>query len=457
MSFPNMASAAPSASGLQHSGELFLELEYVAPPDQAYCTDCLKSRGSCGYGSSSSFLCLCGSTNSSTKCPDCMGASCSKTRNHTSLIIGLCVGGAIILIMGFLGVLLLFLRRARIGNHENVTGFNWSSEKDKELIQNLNFKKITLFSYRELEIATNSFSETRKLGAGGFGTVYMGNLRDGQIVAVKKLNQYSKYGLTQFCNEVTILSRVRHRNLVQLHGCCLEGRELLLVYEFVPNGTLADHLHRHRGRGLNWTTRLRIAVETSRALAYLHESVCPPILHRDVKPTNILLDESFHTKVADFGLSRFVPLEVTHISTAPQGTLGYVDPEYYESYQLTDKSDVYSFGVVLMEMISAKRAVDMSRETEDINLASFAIAKIQCGAFHDVVDPNLEIQSKPEVRETVTSVAELALCCLSPKKDHRPGMKEVAEKLEQILQQGYGASYESEPQEDTVGAVKEMA
>ncbi|KAJ7528996.1 hypothetical protein O6H91_15G029000 [Diphasiastrum complanatum] len=460
----NMTTGPPSLSGLLNGYKL-LELDYESPPHQVNCTDCIKSNGSCGYSSSSSFLCLCGSTNSSTKCPDCISGSCSKIlddtvhhrKNDASLIIGLSVGGTIV-ILGLSGVFLLLLKRRTIGNRRYAIGrFNSSSEKDKELMQKLNLKETTLFLYRELEMATDSFSETRKLGTGAFSTVYKGNLKDGQIVAVKKLNRCNKYGLNQLYSEVTILSKVRHRNLVQLLGFCLDGSELLLVYEFVPNGTLAGHLHGDRGKGLNWATRLRIAVETARALAYLHESVCPSILHRDVKATNILLDESFHAKVADFGLSKFVPLEVTHISTAPQGTPGYLDPDYQKSYRLTDKSDVYSFGVVLMEMISAKKAVDMSREMNEINLASFAIAKILCGALHEVVDPNLEIQSMPEVKDMVTSVAQLALCCLSSKKDSRPGMKKVAEKLEQILQQGYaGVSYGTEPKEDITEATKEV-
>ncbi|KAJ7547596.1 hypothetical protein O6H91_08G093800 [Diphasiastrum complanatum] len=369
-----------------------------------------------------------------------------KNFNTTSLAIGLSVGGAVA-ILGLIGVFLLFLKRRRIASSKDAVGFYPSSEQNKVLMQKLNSGETALFSYRELEISTDYFSETRLLGGGGFSSVYKGILRDGQIVAVKKLNQWNKQGMHQFHNEVTILSKVRHPNLVQLHGSCVEGRELLLVYEFVPNGTLADHLHGNGGKGLSWATRLRVAAETARALAYLHDSVCPPIFHRDVKATNILLDASFHTKVGDFGLSRLVPMEVTHISTAPQGTPGYLDPDYHESYQLTDKSDVYSFGVLLMEMISAKKAVDISRERKEINLASLAISKIQGGALDELVDPKLEIESKPEVKQMVTSVAELAFCCLSQEKDDRPCMKEVSEKLEQILQQGYGPSWIS-PQEN---------
>lgn len=178
-------------------------------------------------------------------------------------------------------------------------------------------------------------------------------------------------------NEVEILTRLRHQNLVALYGCTSKrSRELLLVYEYIPNGTVADHLHGRRANSglLSWPVRLSVAVETACALAYLHAS---DIIHRDVKTNNILLDNDFHVKVADFGLSRLFPTDVTHVSTAPQGTPGYVDPEYYQCYQLTEKSDVYSFGVVLIELISSKQAVDTNRDRQDINLSNMAVNKIQ--------------------------------------------------------------------------------
>jgi serine/threonine protein kinase len=178
---------------------------------------------------------------------------------------------------------------------------------------------------------------------------------------VKRLYKNNYKRVEQFINEVDILSRLLHQNLVILYGCTSRSsRDLMLVYEFIPNGTVADHVHGSRAseRGLTWPRRMSIAIETAEALAYLH---AVEIIHRDVKTNNILLDNSFHVKVADFGLSRLYPPEVTHVSTVPQGTPGYVDPVYHQCYKLTEKSDVYSFGVVLVELVSSKPAVDMGR------------------------------------------------------------------------------------------------
>ncbi|KAH9561058.1 hypothetical protein CY35_06G142500 [Sphagnum magellanicum] len=309
------------------------------------------------------------------------------------------------------------------------------------------------FSYQELEHATNGFSAAMELGGGGFGTVYKGQLADGRLIAVKKLNQDGRQGLQQFHNEVTVLSQVQHPNLVKLMGCSVEvKRHALLVYEFVPNGSLAQHLHSQQGSPrsiLPWETRLNVAIQTADALMYLHCLVDPPIFHRDVKTTNILLDSQFRAKVADFGLSRLMPIrtfEMTHISTAPQGTPGYLDPDYQQSYQLSDKSDVYSFGVVLMELITAKKAVDMARNRREINLAAFAVAKIQAGTLDEIIDPylkrNFDIESgthDTKTRDMVNSVAELAFRCLAAEKDDRPCMKEVLEELRRIREHGYGS------------------
>ncbi|KAG4159365.1 hypothetical protein ERO13_D02G171650v2 [Gossypium hirsutum] len=238
-------------------------------------------------------------------------------------------------------------------------------------------------------------------------------------------------------NEVEILTRLRHKNLVSLYGCTSRrSRELILVYEFVPNGTVADHLHGdHAQSGLPaWPVRMSIAIETATALAYLHAS---DIIHRDVKTNNILLDENFSVKVADFGLSRLFPNDVTHISTAPQGTPGYVDPEYHQCYQLTEKSDVYSFGVVLIELISSMPAVDINRHRHEINLANLAISKIQKCAFDELVDPNLGYKSCEQVARMTTLVAELAFRCLQQEKELRPSMEEVLEELQRIKSEAY--------------------
>ncbi|XP_002968448.2 calmodulin-binding receptor-like cytoplasmic kinase 2 [Selaginella moellendorffii] len=289
------------------------------------------------------------------------------------------------------------------------------------------------FSYRELQEATNNFSEDGRLGDGGFGTVYKGKLRDGRLVAVKKLNPWNAQGKYQFDNEVTILSRVTHPHLVRLYGCCIE-QELLLVYEFVAHGTLADHLYDNPRDYLGWDARLTVAVQCAEALAFLHTNVC---YHRDVKSTNILLDERYHCKVGDFGLSRLVPsLELTHITTAPQGTPGYLDPDYHQSYQLTDKSDVYSLGVVLMELVSSQRAVDMARERKEINLAALAVSRIQCGELDKLVDPRLGAGEDSVRQRMVECVAELGFECLATEKEDRPCMKDVAARLRAIEEEG---------------------
>lgn len=221
------------------------------------------------------------------------------------------------------------------------------------------------------------------------------------------------------------MSRLLHQNLVILYGCTSRSsRDLMLVYEFIPNGTVADHLHGSRAseRDLTWPLRVNIAIETAEALAYLH---AVEIIHRDVKTNNILLDNSFHVKVADFGLSRLCPPEVTHVSTVPQGTPGYVDPVYHQCYKLTEKSDVYSFGVVLVELISSKPAVDMSRTHSDINLANMALNRIQNHEVDQLVDPELGYEADDGTKKSIDLVMELAFQCLQLERDSRPSMKEV--------------------------------
>lgn len=206
------------------------------------------------------------------------------------------------------------------------------------------------------------------------------------------------------------------------------------MYEYVPNHTVACHLHGDLARPgtLPWHTRMKIAIETASSLAYLHAS---DIIHRDVKTKNILLTNNFSVKVADFGLSRLFPHNITHASTAPQGTPGYVDPEYHQCYQLTSKSDVYSFGVVLMELISSKLAVDMDRHKDEINLSNLALKKIQGSALTELVDPYLGFDSDNEVKRMIVSVAELAFQCLQRDKELRPSMHEVLKVL-MIIESG---------------------
>ncbi|XP_019230602.1 PREDICTED: LEAF RUST 10 DISEASE-RESISTANCE LOCUS RECEPTOR-LIKE PROTEIN KINASE-like 1.2 isoform X3 [Nicotiana attenuata] len=324
-----------------------------------------------------------------------------------------------------------------------------SSIKDPEKATSL--IGVHLFDYNELDEATNNFDSKKELGDGGYGTVYKGKLRDGRVVAVKRLYENNCKRVEQFMNEIDILTRLHHPNLVTLYGCTSRhSRELLLVYEYIPNGTVADHLHGVHSKpgSLSWNTRMKISLETASALAYLHAS---DVIHRDVKTNNILLDNNFCVKVADFGLSRLFPTDVTHVSTAPQGTPGYVDPEYHECYQLTDKSDVYSFGVVLIELISSLPAVDIFRHRHEINLSNMAINKIQGNALHELVDSNLGFDTDDKVRSMITTVAELAFQCLQSDRELRPSMQEVVEALMRIqrINKTTGKTDKECPDDDT--------
>lgn len=278
--------------------------------------------------------------------------------------------------------------------------------------------------------------------------IISGKVHDGREVAVKRLYEHNYRRLEQFMNEIEILTRLHHKNLVSLYGCTSRrSRELLLVYEFVPNGTVADHLYGENPRNqgfLTWPMRMSIAIETASALAYLHAS---DIIHRDVKTTNILLDGTFGVKVADFGLSRLLPSDVTHVSTAPQGTPGYVDPEYHRCYHLTDKSDVYSFGVVLVELVSSKPAVDITRCKSEINLSSLAINKIQNHATHELIDQSLGYETDQGVRKMTTMVAELAFQCLQQDSTMRPTMEQVVEELKAFKNEEQKYEYHNDKEE----------
>ncbi|XP_078168856.1 proline-rich receptor-like protein kinase PERK3 isoform X1 [Carex rostrata] len=249
------------------------------------------------------------------------------------------------------------------------------------------------FKYEDLEIATNGFAESNVLGQGGFGLVYQGTLT-GKEVAIKKLTSGSGQGDREFRAEVEIISRVHHKNLVSLVGYCVHEDQRLLVYEYVPNKTLDFHLHGSGRPTLDWPRRWKIALGSAKGLAYLHEDCDPKIIHRDIKAANILLDYNFEPKVADFGLAKFVPTNVTHVSTRIMGTFGYVAPEYVTSGKLTDRSDVYSYGVMLLELITGRKPIMPSDPDMDQSLVNWAKALLtrttKEDIFDELVDPWLE-------------------------------------------------------------------
>ena len=285
-----------------------------------------------------------------------------------------------------------------------------------------------IFTKEELQKATNNYDETLIIGRGGFGIVYKGILLDNRIVAIKKSKTVDENQVEQFINEVLVLSQINHRNVVKLLGCCLETQVPLLVYEYIPNGTLFEYIHHEsKASTISWETRLRIAAETAEALSYLHSAASPPIIHRDVKSSNILLDSTHTAKVSDFGASRLVPLDQTQLATMVQGTLGYLDPEYMQTSQLTEKSDVYSFGVVLVELLTGKKALSFDRPEKERSLAISFISFLKDNRLFEILEKHIAKEGKVE---QLKEVANLAKRCLRLKGEDRPTMKEVATELE---------------------------
>ncbi|CAL2248862.1 unnamed protein product [Prunus armeniaca] len=327
------------------------------------------------------------------------------------ILIGLGAGvGLLLLLIAAWWVHEVLKKRKRIKGKEFCFKRNGGLLLEQQLSSGeVNVEKIKLFKSKELEKSTDNFNTDRIVGQGGQGTVYKGMLADGRIVAVKKSKIVDESQLSNFINEVVILSQINHRNVVQLLGCCLETEVPILVYEFIPNGNLSQYIHEQNEEfPLTWEVRLRIAKEIAGALSYLHASAAYPIYHRDIKSTNILLDAKYRAKVADFGTSRSVAIDQTHLTTLVHSTFGYLDPEYFQSSQFTKKSDVYSFGVVLVELLTGQKPISFRRSQEEGKIA-------KGGSKADII-----------------IVANLARRCLNLSRRKRPTMREVTAELEGI-------------------------
>ncbi|CAM0952750.1 unnamed protein product [Alopecurus aequalis] len=364
-------------------------------------------------------------------------ASKSKA-NKLPLIVGVAAGGAVL--VAVLLVLIFFIaKRKRKTNKTEERSRSFASLDMKSTSTSVpQLRGARIFTFAELRKMTNNFSEANNMGNGGFGKVYRGTLPTGQLVAVKRSQEGSQQGNLEFRTEIELLSRVHHKNVVSLVGYCLDQGEQMLVYEYIPNGTLKESLTGKSGVRLDWTRRLRVILGVAKGIAYLHELADPPIVHRDIKSSNVLLDERLNAKVADFGLSKLLGEDGRgQVTTQVKGTMGYLDPEYYMTQQLTEKSDVYSFGVLLLEMITAKKPLETGRYIVREVHAAMDRSKDLYG-LHELLDPMLG--ASPSSLGGLEQYVDLALRCVEEAGADRPSMGEAVSEIERITRLAGGVT-----------------
>ncbi|XP_048592577.1 probable LRR receptor-like serine/threonine-protein kinase At1g29720 isoform X2 [Brassica napus] len=349
-------------------------------------------------------------------CHSSLGPGCEavKTKHHTSYPLVFGITGALLAIT--LLALGLYAQKRCRGDR--------NTRKRDLRAQGL---QTVCFTWRQLQAATNNFDEANKLGEGGFGSVFKGELSDGTIIAVKQLSSKSCQGNREFVNEIGMISGLNHPNLVKLYGCCVEKNELLLVYEYMENNSLALALSGKSSLKLDWATRQNICVGIARGIDFLHQGSMIRMVHRDIKTTNVLLDADLNAKISDFGLARLHEAEHTHISTRIAGTIGYMAPEYALYGQLTEKADVFSFGVVAMEIVSGKSNMKQTESSDHIWLINWALTLQQTGDIMDIIDPVLEGEFN---RKEAERMIKVALVCTNSSPLSRPTMSEAVQMLE---------------------------
>ncbi|KAG2623503.1 leucine-rich repeat receptor protein kinase HPCA1-like isoform X1 [Panicum virgatum] len=356
----------------------------------------------------------------------------SKKTNRLPLIIGASAGGAV-LAVAVVAIAVFIARRKRTpkGTEDRSQSYVSWDMKSTSASTVPQLRGARPFSFEELRKITNNFSEANDIGNGGYGKVYRGTLPSGQLVAVKRSQQGSLQGSLEFRTEIELLSRVHHKNVVSLVGFCLDQDEQILVYEYVPNGTLKESLTGKSGVRLDWRRRLRVVLGAAKGVAYLHELADPAIVHRDIKSSNVLLDERLNAKVSDFGLSK--PLGEDgrgQVTTQVKGTMGYLDPEYYMTQQLTEKSDVYSFGVLMLEVATARKPLERGRYIVREVKAALDRSKDLYG-LHELLDPALG--AAPSALAGLEQYVDLALRCVEEAGADRPSMGEAVGEIERMV------------------------
>lgn len=301
--------------------------------------------------------------------------------------------------------------------------FRSHSDRDEEDLGRIAAQEQKQFSFETLSVATAKFHPSHKLGEGGFGPVYKGKLVDGREIAVKKLSQHSRQGTKEFTNEAKLLARVQHRNVVNLLGYCTHGEDKLLVYEYVPHESLDKILFKpDRRHELDWKRRYDIITGIAKGLLYLHEDSHCRIIHRDIKASNILLDDKWVPKIADFGMARLFPEDQTHVNTRVAGTNGYMAPEYVMHGHLSEKADVFSFGVVILELISGQKNSSYNLTLDARSLLEWAYKLFKKGRSLEVLDPSIATTA---AAEQVALCVQIGLLCTQSDPSSRPAMRRV--------------------------------